>query len=114
MKRSNKLLAKIATELLSAPAIGELRYYGDDRDIDMLDKMTAAYDAEYERWIGRRKANKQGFELVRANGDINVIDDNQTIINLTKRECRDYCDAEAWRNTYAGRAAMRKALEALR
>lgn len=115
MKRSAKLLAEMADALLK-PREVEVRYYGDERDEDMLDKMTSAFDAEYDRWVCRRKSNKGGFELVRNSSPKNniVAEEYQEITNLTKRECRDYCDAEAWRNTYAGRAAMRKALEALR
>lgn len=79
------------------------------------DKMAALFWAEYDRWVVRRKTDKQGYELVRdtsPNGDI--IDEMfQEIIPLSKRECRDYHDGEAWKNTYANRAAMRAALGAL-
>lgn len=84
-------------------------------DDDAIDRMNAAYWAEYERWCWRRKAVKDGFELVRnssPNNDI-IADEYNEITNLTKRECRDRDEAEAWYQTYAKRAAMRAALGAL-
>jgi hypothetical protein len=79
----------------------------------IIDRMNAAYWAEYERWVWRRKINrKDGFELVRnssPNNDI-VSDEYNEITNLTKRECKDSYSADEWYQTYARRAAMRAAL----
>lgn len=79
-----------------------------------LDRMIALYVNEYDRWCWRYKAGGN-FELVRnssPNNDINA-DHYFEITTLTARECRDRHAAEAWLQTYARRAAMRAALEAL-
>jgi len=86
-------------------------------DDDFLDRCVAAYCAEYDRWCWRRaqprvvKAEipkKTRYELVR-----NTSPNTQEIFKLSKSECKDHHDAEAWLNTMRGRAAMRAALEAI-
>lgn len=84
---------------------------------ETLDAADTAYRAEYDRWCWRRSiiAGSYRFELVRnssPNNDINA-DEYFEITTLTKRECRDRHEAEAWLGTYRGRAAMRAALETL-
>lgn len=81
--------------------------------------MGALFWTEYDRWCERRIRTPAGkpdrWELVRNTSPNNdIIDESyQEIITLTARECRDSIDAEAWKNTFANRAAMRAALEAL-
>lgn len=78
-------------------------------DDDTLDNMNVAYRTEYDRWGWRRRLGKDGFELFRCVG----LDETE-ITSLTKRECKDKHDAEIWYLSFAGRAAMKKALEAVR
>lgn len=91
-----------------------LRVLRDDHDA--LDNMNAAYWAEHDRWCSRRKGIGEGFELVRNTSPGNdIVDESyQALIHLSKRECRDRHDAAMWLQTYARRAAMQKALEAIR
>lgn len=105
--------------LLARPEIRVEISLHPDADIDhVLDKMDAAYRHEQMRWCARRKPSKEGYEVFR-NGSKNGIDEardlsDDTVIKLTKREASNYDEADAWCRTYAGRAAMRKALEAVR
>lgn len=84
-----------------------------------LDRMSAAYWGEFDRWCERRitmPADKRDkWEIVRNTSPNNdLIDEHyQDVIKLTLRECRDHIDAEAWLNTYRCRSAMRAALGAL-
>lgn len=81
-----------------------------DLDDETLDRCSLAYDAEYTRWGWRRRLLKDGFELYRIADDR---DEDAEITALSKRECKDKIDAEAWLGTYRGRAAMKAALSAL-
>lgn len=84
-------------------------------DDDAIDKLSAAYRSEEQRWSMRRINTLIGvpdrFVLDRVNeGNAS----NQfTTIKLTKRECKDRHDAVSWLHTYTSRAAMRAALAAL-
>lgn len=91
----------------------------DEKMDDLFDAMDSAYQAERDRWCCRynRLAPRGGrWELVRnssPHNDINA-DEYFEITGLTKRECNGGDSAETWLDAYAGRAAMRKALGALR
>lgn len=89
-------------------------------DDDVLDRMDSAYVRERDRWYVYRLDDepKRGsrYQLIRnssPNGDINA-EEYFEITTFTKRECRNSDDADAWLSTFAGRAAMRAALGALR
>lgn len=82
---------------------------------DKLDRMNAVYWVEYDRWQWRWNREGTRFELVRntsPSGDL-VGESYQEITTLTKRECKNKHDAEAWCKTFATRAAMGAALERL-
>jgi hypothetical protein len=112
---SRKLLSALA------PSPREVYVHGDERDTDMLDRADAAYRDEAERWGWRRSIHSGNyvFEVYRVggprahDGSLTISDDTMKVIRLTKRECGDRHNAEAWLNSYRGRAAMHKALEAL-
>lgn len=111
-----KLDIAALTRLLGPPA-NEIVIHGDDRDIDLFDRMDAAYRLEHERWAyEHQNLGDSGFRyiLVRNTSPNNdIIDESyHEVITLTKREARTRDEAEAWCNTFAGRASIRKALEA--
>lgn len=92
---------------------------------DILDKLDAAYRAEFELWMIRRvradevKAKHDKYEIVRrkrrSSGELYYDDWTcDAPIKLTRAEAESYTDAEGWLNTYRGRAAMRAALETIK
>lgn len=95
--------------------LGRVRVPNDGR----LDCMNWAYRNEYARWTERARIVTSGqrcqWELVRntsPNNDISA-DAFHEITKLDARSCKSRDDAQSWLRTYAGRAAMRAAMEQL-
>jgi len=83
---------------------------------DLYDRMQAAYNAEYDRWCYIRLDDEPARGspyVVRRNsspdGNINA-DEYFEQITFSKRDCPDRHVAQAWVDTYRGRAAMQAAL----
>lgn len=85
-----------------------------DAVADKLDRMYAAYVAEYDRWDWRARERKRGspYELIRNTSPENdIIDDSwMEIITFTKRECENLAQIQNWLETFRGRAAMKAGL----
>lgn len=83
---------------------------------DVLDKMADAYRAEERRWKWQRRPVEgkpyDRYEIVRFD-DIDSRDAKITRVeSMTHHECKDHHEADGWRNTFAGRAAMTAAMAA--
>lgn len=81
-----------------------------------LDKMADAYRAEERRWKWQRRSVEgkpyDRYEIVRFDDIDSRTAQITRVESMTHHECKDHHEADGWRNTFAGRAAVMAAMQA--